>query len=123
MDMADIMLLEVPVEVRLELGAVVRLDNQHLGTGSWRSPHGALPSESGAGLAVGRISRPHRDSCIWLSICKRFGEKGRSVGRSGQRSLACHWLGATASNARQPLGSVRSCSWALSWFEKGARMS
>jgi hypothetical protein len=78
----------------------VQSDNDPVGTGSWRSPHGALPSESAAGLAVGRINRPHRDSCIWLSICKRFCEKARSVGRSGRRSWACHWFAATASNAR-----------------------
>ena len=80
-----------------------------VGTRSWRSPHGELPSESAAGLAVGRIVRLHRDSCTWLSICKRFCERGRSVGRSGRRFWACRWLVATASNARQPLGSVRSC--------------
>jgi hypothetical protein len=44
-------------------------------------------------------------------------------GRSELRLWAGRWLAAEASTARQPPGSVRSCSWALSWFEKGARMS
>jgi len=56
-------------------------------------------------LGLDRIDRPHRDSC-------RFCERDRSVGRSERPLEASHRPAAGASDARLPIDSVHSCSWA-----------
>jgi hypothetical protein len=89
----------------------VQNDIDHADKGSWRPPLEALPSEIAAALVDGRISRPHHSSCTWLSICRRFCGRDRSVGRSGRCPWAFRQLLSRSSDARQPLGSVRSCSW------------
>ena len=60
---------------------------------------------------VDRTRRPHRGSCTWLSICRRFCEKGQNVGTYEQRLWVGRWLAVVVSSARQPFGSVQSLSW------------
>ena len=89
-----------------------QIDTSLAGRGSWKRQREGWCWVSTMELGLDRIDRPHRDSCTWLSICRRFCERDRSVGRSERPLEASHRPAAGASDARLPIDSVHSCSWA-----------